>query len=1154
MKTASPSNTLPGRFHLKAFTSRPAVGLMGLIALATTCFFLARAANPPEAAIGPDTAPVNWVGTAPGGTSVGELTCVDGVNCDVFKITVTGTPEDWQTKLIALTFIWTLPANDYDFYIHKDAVDGPEVASGRNGGAPETDDNSAIDPATMGVGDYFVHVVYFSVVGADQYRGTATVTPKATANREATYESTGITFSPSVALKAPVAGRDGEPSIRTDYKGNNYTGGIRGVPAGVDLWYHNLNPASPQFDPFMRVPTYRGQPDGTTEKTPADVGGDGGGDIDLAVGFPPLAGPEREIPFMAYSSLTLANISSGLTRDRGITFELNPVGNLSGGPPGDDRQWHEFLGSDSVYLLYRTVAPAIAQVQRSNDGGFTYGPSVSAGLIGQVGCIDVHQATGTVYASGSSGSVAIGTPSVPGQAPTAADYTIRLAASDPGGVSNLFFVVKVADDGTANGTAYVVYSNGTHIFLKSSTDKGGTWSAPVRVNPPSGPHATNVNLFPWMETGPTPGSVGIVWYGTTNPANDDNARWKVYYAQSFNAHEQTPAFRVAEVTEPEHYIHASNISLGGLTGTNNRNLIDYFQISFDPLGAAVVAYTDDHNDFDGQTYISRQIAGPSIKGGALPPAVEGNALVLPAGTLSVEEEDAFPPRQPGLNGEQVTDFELDAQNALLTRARAPDTLDLKSVRYDTSGTGESLAIAASMKVTDLIVQPAGTTWRAAFAVNAPHSVLNPNGTYSFGLSDDADQFFVEATTNDVGVPTFSYGTTVRDPDGSLTYTVVGAADAGEFNQETNTISVQVSVAKLNAILSAAGRPLISHGTVVAGLRARTFTVEVIPPVEGQAPRQGRRDITRGGTQFTVRDSALAPPAPAPEPTPLPPPFVAPGATPEPTPPRRRLANIATRVDVQGGQNDGIAGFIKRNAASKKVLIRALGPSIRVGATPVAGTLQDPVLRVFDSSGTQIATNDSWRSVQQAEITATGLAPGHDSEPAIILTLTGTNNITNYTAILSGVGGATGIGLVEVYDLDAESFADLGNVATRGLVGSGNNVLIGGFITLDDTFTRQSQTILVRGIGPSLGGAGVSNSLQDPFIALHDGQGALIVSNNDWGTSPEAAALSLSGLAPPSAKESAILRTLAPGAYTVILSGADGGTGVGSVEAYNLGNQ
>jgi hypothetical protein len=1135
MKKSSPSKSMRGRLHLKAFTSRPALALMGLLALVTTCFFLARAANPPAATIGPDSAPVSFVGTAPGGTSVGEASCVDGVNCDTFTITVGGTPADWGNKLIALTFNWTLPTTDYDFYIHKDTLGGSPIATGDNGGPPEIDDNAAIDPAATGVGNYIVHIVYFAASAADQYRGTATVTPKAVTNRDATYDSSGITFSPNVTVKAPVAGRDGEPSIRTDYKGNSYTGGIRGVPAGVDLWYHDLTPTSAKFDPLLRIGTYRGQPDGTTEKTPGDFGGDGGGDIDLAVGFPPLAGPEREVPFLAYSSLTLANISSGLSRDRGATFELNPVGNLSGGPPGDDRQWHEFLGSDSVYLLYRTVAPAIAQIQRSDDGGFTYGPSVSAGLIGQVGCVDVHQATGTVYASGSSGSVAIGTPSVPGQAPTAADYTIRQAASDPGGVSNLFFVVKVADDGTQNGTAYVVYSNGTHIFLKSSTDKGGTWSAPVRVNPPTGPFATNVNLFPWMETGPTPGSVGIVWYGTTNSANDDNAQWKVYYAQSFNADTQTPAFRVAEVTEPEHYIHASNISTGGLTGTANRNLIDYFQVSFDPLGAAVIAYTDDHNDFDGHVYLSRQISGPSIKGGVLPAVAEGPALALPVGTLSVEQEDVFPPEQPGVNGEQVTDFELDAQNALLTRARVPDTVDLESVRYDTSGTGESLAIAATMKVTDLIVQPAGTTWRAAFAVNAPHSVLSPYGDYSFGLSDDADQFFVEATTNDVGDPAFSYGTTVRDSDGSLTYTVVGPADAGEFNQADDTISIQVSVAKLNAILSAAGRPVISHGTVVAGLRARTFTVEVIPPIEGQAPRQGRRDITRGGTQFVVSDSAFGRQDPTTTPTPYPIASPAPSGT----PPTINLANISTRVPVRPGDGVGIAGFIVRTTAMKRLMVRGLGPSLN--------GIPDPVIEVRNEGGTVIASSDNWREAQQAEITATGLAPKFDAEAAVIINVPG----GQYTAILRDKNNANGTALAEVYDIGAQSLADLGNISTRGTVLTGDDIVIGGFIVRDFSRRNQSQQILVLGLGPTVP---VSGALQDPTLELRNAQGALLASNDDWGGSPEAGQIQATTLAPQSPKESAILRTLAPGPYTALLRGAGNTTGIGRVEIYNMGNR
>ena len=134
-------------------------------------------------------------------------------------------------------------------------------------------------------------------------------------------------------------------------------------------------------------------------------------------------------------------------------------------------------------------------------------------------------------------------------------------------------------------------------------------------------------------------------------------------------------------------------------------------------------------------------------------------------------------------------------------------------------------------------------------------------------SDHADQFFLEADTDVFGNKTYTYGTTQRANDGKLIYTIAGSADAGEFNPADNTVSVQVSVAKLNAILAAAKHPAIGDGTVVAGLRSRSYTIEVVPPVNGQASRQGRRDIARGGTQFVIHDSTS--PAVAPPPTPTP---------------------------------------------------------------------------------------------------------------------------------------------------------------------------------------------------------------------------------------------------------------------------------------------
>ena len=452
----------------------------------------------------------------------------------------------------------------------------------------------------------------------------------------------------------------------------------------------------------------------------------------------------------------------------------------------------------------------------------------------------------------------------------------------------------------------------------------------------------------------------------------------------------------------------------------------------------------------------------------------------------------------------MTDFELDVQSALVVRVRTPDALDIESVRYDTSGTGDKLAIAATMRVTDLAVIPPGSFWRASFAVNCPNSVLSADGTYSYGISDDGDQFYLEARTTDAGAQTFVYGIAIRNPDGSITYTEVGGADAGEFNSETRTVSAQVSVAKLNAVLSAADQPLIQNGTVVAGLRARAVTADVVAPPP--AGRQGRRDLTRGGTQFTVYDSSAARPAPTPSATPLPPRAVAAGASPAPTPPEAALANIATRVAVRTGENVGIAGFIVRGNAPKRLIVRGLGPSIRNGGEAVAGTLQNPTLEIRDQSDTVIASNDDWRGTatdsQQAEITASGLAPIDDREAAVIISVSGGDAGVTYTAVLRGAGDTEGIGLVEVYDIDAESFADLGNISTRGFVGTGNDVLIGGIIVRDASSKNQSQDILVRGIGPSLGGAGVANPLQDPQLTLVDVQGNTIAANDDFATNPQ----------------------------------------------------
>jgi len=715
-----------------------------------------------------------------------------------------------------------IPTNDFDLYIHKGTNAGPIVADSGSG-APDTDEEATFDPSVEGTGIYSVHVVYFSVAG-EQYHGTAKAQNKPTA-RTATYLSGGITFSPNVTTKAPVAARDGEPSNRTDTLGNNYTVGIRGVPAGVDLWYDDLN-----SDPYMRNWVYRGQPDSFSGDQQTSVGADGGGDVDLAVGRPdPTTGATNNPPTLAGSSLVVANVSCFRSTDKGVTFARNAACSSTGGVPIDDRQWNEFYGKDTVFLLYRTIAPTVTQIQRSTDGGLTYGPAQTAGAIGQVGYIDVHQPTGTVYVSGSSGQVCHSTATLLDGTPSA--YQCSQAAT--GSVANIFFPVKVAEDGTPNGTVYVAYSDGHDIFLVSSLDRGTTWSQPVKV---SNGTNTRTSLMPWLETGPTPGSVGVVWYGSSSSANTDAADWNAFYAQTYDATSANPTFR--QVTVSDHLIHGSNISTGGTLGTANRNLLDYFQVSFDPNGAAVIGYTDDHNDYDGHTYVTHQIGGPGLN------ASKGS--VPSPGPAPAPQSGPFPSAASvgGEPGSQVTDFKHDVADGLLVVTPTDDPLDILSIRYSCEGTAPNIQLVAGMKVSgSLAGAPFGLNWRMNFAANAPNSVLSPTGDYSFGLSDRGDQFYLRAST-DPTQPQFAYGTAVRNSDGTITYTRQGTA-TGSFDTATNTITAKVPLSALNAFVTKGGA--IASGSVLAGLRGQTFTSQV----------NGKRDLSRGGTQYTV---GCAPPA------------------------------------------------------------------------------------------------------------------------------------------------------------------------------------------------------------------------------------------------------------------------------------------------------
>ena len=258
----------------------------------------------------------------------------------------------------------------------------------------------------------------------------------------------------------------------------------------------------------------------------------------------------------------------------------------------------------------------------------------------------------------------------------------------------------------------------------------------------------------------------------------------------------------------------------------------------------------------------------------------------------------------------------------------------------------------------------------------------------------------------------------------------------------------------------------------------------------------------------------------------------------------RLANISTRLRVQTGDNALIAGFIMvRNQA--RVVLRALGPSLSVNGTPVAGRLQDPTLELYDSKGALIATNDNWRDDPNSNRLGS-LAPTNDLEAALSVDLVE----GAYTAVVRGKNNTTGIGLAEAYFDAGQSPsvpAELANLSTRGLVETGDNVMIGGFIATDSNGPTR---FVIRAIGPSLGSAGISNPLADPTLELHDGNGAVIATNDNWKDGDEAS-VRATGLAPQNDAESVILATLPVGAYTAIVRGKGNATGVALVEVYNL---
>jgi T5SS/PEP-CTERM-associated repeat protein/autotransporter-associated beta strand protein len=413
-----------------------------------------------------------------------------------------------------------------------------------------------------------------------------------------------------------------------------------------------------------------------------------------------------------------------------------------------------------------------------------------------------------------------------------------------------------------------------------------------------------------------------------------------------------------------------------------------------------------------------------------------------------------------------------------------------------------------------------------------------------------DQVAVSGSATVGGTLNLSLVNGFRPTVGQTFAIITSSSETGNFSTiNSSGFTVRSDASNAGIVLTVTsvvpGVPIITSSTSVGGTQGQPFSYQitatesptsfgatVLPPglsantatgvISGTPTTVGSFDVTISATNSTATGSAtltITISAPAPDPT--------------------TLANISTRLRVETGDNALIGGFIVTGTQPKKIIVLAVGPSL-----PLEDKLADPTLELYQGN-TLIDSNDNWiDSANKQAIIDSGIAPANDLESAIIATLPANNS--QYTAVVRGANNSTGIGVVQAYDLDRSVDSKLANISTRGLVQTGDDVLIAGTIVLG----QASQKVIVRAIGPSLP---VPGALADPTLELRDANGALLDANDNWVDSPNKQAIIDSTIPPTNDLESAVVVTLPAGGaqYTAIVRGVNGTTGVAVVEVFAL---
>jgi hypothetical protein len=471
---------------------------------------------------------------------------------------------------------------------------------------------------------------------------------------------------------------------------------------------------------------------------------------------------------------------------------------------------------------------------------------------------------------------------------------------------------------------------------------------------------------------------------------------------------------------------------------------------------------------------------------------------------------------------------------------------------------------ASMVITETGALPGNLTFTnnnngTATLAGTPNA--GTGGTYSIsikasnGIAPDATQSFTLTVLQGPAFTSTDHTTFAEGTAGTFTVTTTGFP-TGPNMSITRTGNLPAGVTFVNnddGTATLSGTPaLFTRGTYPFTIGAnngvtatvnQSFTLTVTgtvplptPTATATATATPTATATATATPTATATATATPTASA---------TATPTATPTVTP--AQALNISTRLRVDTGDKVMIGGFIITGNVAKPVVLRGIGPSLVDAGIPAASVLNDPVLELHGASGALITSNDNWKdSPQRAQIEGTLFQPTDDREAVIVATLPP----AAYTVVLKGAGNTTGVGLVEMYDDNRAVDSALANISTRGFVRTGNEVMIGGFVLGGNNLPTR---IAVRALGPSLTNAGLTSVMADPTLELHNANGTIMISNDDWQSDATMSAqLTANGLGLPDPKECGIFTSLAPpGQFTAIVAGKNGGIGIALVEIYNL---